>query len=177
MVLSTPWLKVWSLTWEKYGFTLWHCKVDTNCTFCGQLRKQRENFSYFRWRLLMPISQSEHNMGPLMDLHDYLSMAWFRLPCCNACCFSLCLFRSSFFLSSLDGKKESTVTGALSTSTTVRPHCFLLTTCWQVCAVMSSPNVRRTDERVCVVVFVSRHKEHTVGGPSPAESSHHRTCE
>lgn len=31
---------------------------------------------------------------------------------------------------------------------------------------------------VCVcVVFVSRHKEHTVGGPSPAESSHHRTRE
>lgn len=39
--------------------------------------------------------------------------------------------------------------------------------------------VKRTDECVCVVVvvFVSRHKEHTVGGPSPAESSHHRTCE
>lgn len=92
-----------------------------------------------------------------MDLNDYLSIAWFLLPCDNTCGFSLCLFRASFFLSSLGGKRESTVTGGLSTSTTVRPRCFFSTSplnhLLTSVHLLSMPYVRGTDECVCCCVL------------------------
>lgn len=87
----------------------------------------------------LKLSQSLHNMGPLMDLNGYLSMAWSLLPCHTTGCFSLCFFGASFFLSSLDGKREFTATGALSTSTTVR----LLT-------ASSARAIQSADQQVCV---------------------------
>lgn len=66
-------------------------------------------------------------------------MAWSLLPCHTTGCFSLCFFGASFFLSSLDGKREFTATGALSTSTTVR----LLT-------ASSARAIQSADRQVCV---------------------------
>lgn len=92
-----------------------------------------------------------------MDLNDYLSMTWFLLPCFNICCFSLCLFLPFFPCNfSLDGKRESTATGALSTSTTVRPHFFLnsspLNRLLTSVNSLSSPHVRRIDE--CALLYL-----------------------
>lgn len=53
-------------------------------------------------------------------------MAWFLLHVTTPVV-SHFVFFVTFVLSSLDGKKGSTVTGALSTSTTVRPHWFFNT--------------------------------------------------
>lgn len=70
----------------------------------------------------------------------------------------LFLTLSSVYLDpfSLDGKKESTATGALSTSTTVRPRCFLSTSPLNhLLTSLSSlllPFVWRTDE--CVLSYL-----------------------